>query len=556
MFNSKQKQLFSGTNNKQTSANSPFVTAGLKKSAETLSGNGAKKYSTTGNPFVDQFGKVSSYRTPRTFEQITNDCEVLWATNPKLTVLFIFYLRMITRVVQFWDGTFTKTSQKGAEMRHEGIMRMIWLHFKAPKTFWNNIVLYVAIGSWKDIITMLSYDLQYNGWKDRKLDWNQFGNLILSGLENKNTSELIKKYLPQIKSVNKCTTLESQADNLISKWICSLLFGNKGEESGHTYKKYRKLKSSGTAHEWQQLISKRQFDRIEFDKVHGRALNLLVRSKFLFNQGLSDKYANWVEKPTTEVKYTGFVHELFDKLPASLISLDKNRVTTINKQFGTLVKKGGEQQQTSLIVVRDTSGSMSSNATGTTMSCYNVAKALALYFSEFLTGAFSNTWIEFNSTAQMHNWKGNTPLEKWYNDKSGYVGSTNFQSVINLLCNIKSQGVSEKDFPTGILCISDSEFNPTQLGQTNVETALNTLRRAGFSNEYVNNFVIVLWNLSSNAYGRNTGQKFETYGNVPNVFYFSGYSPATISFLTNKIMNVEELFMNAMDQEILNMIDV
>lgn len=101
-----------------------------------------------------------------------------------------------------------------------------------------------------------------------------------------------------------------------------------------------------------------------------------------------------------------------------------------------------------------------------------------------------------------------------------------------------------------------SEFNPTALGKTNVDTALITLKSVGFSDEYVNNFVIVLWNLQSNAYGPTTGKKFETYGNVPNVFYFSGYSAATVSFLTSKIKNAEELFLEAMNQEVLNMIEI
>lgn len=548
MFNSKQKQLFSG--NKQTTT-SAFVNAGLKNSAVIVSENGAKKYSTTGNSFVDQFSKLGSYKAPRNFNDISQDCELLWGTNKKLAVLFIFYIRMINRITQFWNGSKTTVPQKGGELKHEGIFRMIWLHFKSPEIFWKNIDIFIAAGSWKDIITMLSYDLQYNGWDKRKLDWDKFGNLILSGLENKNNSELLKKYLPQIKSNNQCKTLESQADNLIAKWICSLLFGNKSETSGTTYKKYRKLKTSGTAHEWQQLISQRKFDRLDFGKIHGRALNLLVRSKFLFNQNLSDKYAEWITKPEVEVKYTGFVHELFDKLPRSLTSLGNNEQITINKQFQTLVNKGGEKSQSSLIVVRDTSGSMGSIATGTSMSCYNVAKALALYFSEFLTGSFSNAWIEFNSTAQMHKWTGNNPIEKWYNDKSNYIGSTNFQSVIKLLCTIKQQGIPESEFPTGILCISDSEFNPTSLNKTNVDQALNTLRHY-FSNEYVNNFVIVLWNLQSS--GR--GNKFETFGDVKNVFYFSGYSASTISFLTNKIKTASELFEEAMNQELLNIIEV
>lgn len=561
MFTAKQNTLLPIKEKavKTAKTTSAFVAKALENKAVTKSGNGAKKFSTTGNPFVDQFGKLGSYKSPRTFDEISNDCEKLWALNPLMTVLFIFYIRMITRIVQLFNGLSTKVSQKGAELKHEGIMRMIWLHFKAPDTFWKNIQVFIAIGSWKDIITMLSYDLQYNGWDKRKLNWMNFGALILSGLENKNTSELLKKYLPSIKSNSQCNTLESQADNLIGKLICSLVFGNKHEETGSTYKKYRKLKSSGTAHEWQQLISQQKFDRIEFNKIHGRALSLLVRGKFLDTSKLRDKYTAWITKPeTTNVKYTGFVHELFSTCRSygTLVKMPKAEQETINKQFQTLVDKGGESKQSNLIVVRDTSGSMGLPATGTNMTCYDVAKALALYFSEFLTGKFADAWIEFNSTAKMHTWSGNTPLEKWYNDKSGFVGDTNFQSVVQLFVKLKQQGIPESEFPTGILCISDSEFNPSQLGETNVESALATLRQGGFSEEYVQNFVIVLWNLQNSYYGNGSGEKFETYGGTPNVFYFSGYSAATVSFLTSEIKNTEELFNSAMAQEVLQLIEL
>ena len=110
-----------------------------------------------------------------------------------------------------------------------------------------------------------------------------------------------------------------------------------------------------------------------------------------------------------------------------------------------------------------------------------------------------------------------------------------------------------------------SEFNPTQLGKTNVQTALGKLRGAGFSEEYVSKFKIVLWNLRSNYYGRGTGEKFETYGDTKNVFYFSGYEASTIAFLTGVTKpdkefkepeTAEELFKAAMDQEILNLVTI
>lgn len=559
MFNSKKKQLFEVARKKTTSDN-PFISASMKEQAVTQSGNGAKKYSTSGDDFVDQFSKLGTYKAPRTFSEIASDCEILWASSPKFATLFAFYVRIIPRKVQLMTGDTTSAPQKGGELKHEGIMRMIWLHMKSPKTFWDNIGLFIAVGSWKDVITMLRYDLVHHGWNGRKLDWNKFGSLLLSGLSNSNSVDLIKKYLPQIRTKSVCTTVDAQANVMIAKWICSLVFGNK--ETSANYKRYRLLKNSGGAHEWQQLISQGKHDLIDFNKIHGRALNLLVRSKYLFNQGLSDKYAAWVSKPETEVKYVGFVHELFQpfdvdnwmRLSQPLSSIPQHIQDTVNEQFKTLVKKAKDGENfTNLMVVRDTSGSMGSMAKGTKMTSYSIAKAIALYFSEFLSGPFAGHWIEFNTTAKMHQWKGNTPMEKWFNDRTSFIGTTDFQRVIDLFCNMKRQGVAESDFPSGILCISDGEFNVAALGKTNVEMARAKLLSGGFSREYAQNFIIALWNIP-NSYCEDSSVKFETFGEVQNVFYMSGYSASIVSFLNGKVSTPRELFEAAMDQEILRMV--
>jgi hypothetical protein len=157
----------------------------------------------------------------------------------------------------------------------------------------------------------------------------------------------------------------------------------------------------------------------------------------------------------------------------------------------------------------------------------------------------------------MHQWHGNNALEKWCNDSSRYVGGTNFQSVINLFATLKGKGIPESEFPTGILCISDSEFNPTSLDKTNVEQARITIRNAGFSNEYVDKFQIVLWNLASNYYGSGTGQKFETLATEPGTYYFSGLNGSVISFLNgHEILTPRQLVDNALDQELLNRISL
>lgn len=554
MFTEKKDSLFEVPVKKTEGTNfqNKFLQAGFQKAAETRSGNGALKFSTTGNDFVDQFNNLGVYRKPRTFQDISKDASTLWANNPRVSVMFILFLRIISRVVTFWNGNKTETVQKGAGLKHEAIMRMIWLHINHPAVFWKNIQLFIASGSWKDVFEMLRYDLMYNGWENKVLDWNKFGNLIAAGLENDNTTELVKKYLPQIKAKSKAETLQMQANTIIGKFICSYLKIN--------YVDYRKLKSSGKAHTWQQLISKRLYDKLNFDSVHGRALLLMVSGKFIANQKLEDKYENWIAaKPVA--KFTGYVHELAMKITDNLKKYQKD---TLNKQYEMLLQmaKNNVNLKAGFIVARDTSASMNGEIPGTKFSSGNVAKAMGIFFGDMLTGAFKDAWIEFHSTATLRQYKGSNFVEKWQNDRASFVGSTNFMAICDIFVRAKLQGVPEADFPTGILCISDGEFNPSQLGKTNVQTFRMALREAGFSQEYCDNFKIILWNIPNNHYGE-AKPKFETFGDVANVFYLSGYDGSLLGFLLGTESGdkptpktADELFNAAMDQEVLSLVEV
>lgn len=570
MFNSKQKSLFGSK--QTTSATSTmvvpenaFLKAGFRQSVTTNAlGNGATKLTTTGSDFVDQFASATNYRKPRSYQEISADMQKTWGQNPFLTMCLLFYLRMITRVIQLFDGVKTTTTQRGQGLKHEGIFRMIWVAINAPETFWKNITLFISIGSWKDIIMMLSYDLQWNGWEGRVLDWNKFGQLILAGLENPNNNQLLLKYLPQIKANSQCKTIEAQADNIIAKWICSLLFGEK-DTNGSTYKKYRKLKSSGTAHTWQQLISQKRMLQINFDTIHGRALAQLVSGKFLKNQGLEDKYNTWIEsKPVA--KYTGYVYELLQPVKSGYRNntLKPYQETTINKQFAQLIataKNGMKQGENGIIVVVDTSSSMTSTVPGTKVSAYDVAKSMALYFSYLLEGKFANAFMEFADSCSMEFWTGNTPVEKLQNDRSEAYGSTNFQGVANTFGGYLKQGVPESEFPTGILCLSDGCFNSNRDNKSNFKTLKTRLLDYGFSQKYVDNFKVILWDIPNNHYNQKSSG-FEEFADCPNLYHISGLDGSAIAFLTGTEKsesvpkNSEELFLAAMNQEVLNMIEI
>ena len=550
MFDERLQNLFG--------SNSP-----VKKVEYTTSGNGALKLTSTGDPFVDQFGLISQYRQLRPYSSVSKDMQELWNIDPMYTLKLLFYIRLITRKVKFFNGTETSKVQKGAGLRHEAFMRMLWLAVNHSDIFYKNLPLFITIGSWKDIIQLMSYDLQYHGWDNRVLDFNKMSDFILAGLENPNTCNLVKKFLPTIKAKSKCRTLESQADTIIGKFLTHKLFDG-GEFSPKLHSKnyhlYRKLKSSGTAHEWQQMISRSQFN-IDFSKVHGRALALLVSGNYLKNHNLEKDYENWIKKQPV-AKFTGFVYELFKGLNLNSPLYKKY---TIDKQFENLIQTAKEgSSESSFIVARDTSGSMSSNVKGLNISSNDVAKSIALYFSYLLKGKFANSYIEFDRKTELKYWEGNSPSDKYLRNTSCAYGNTNFLSIATLFIEIYKHTSIEK-FPTGLIAISDGEFD--SYGKDKCKTTFqlfkDRLLKAGFPKDYVDNFKIVLWDIPNNFYSyEEIRPKFESYADTPNFFYMGGFDPAGITFLLGGEVNKSipktprELFETAMNQEIMDYIQM
>ena len=230
-------------------------------------------------------------------------------------------------------------------------------------------------------------------------------------------------------------------------------------------------------------------------------------------------------------------------------------------QLVETAKNGMKKGENGLIVVIDTSSSMTSLVPGTKVSAYDVAKSMALYFSYLLEGKFANAFMEFANTCTMKFWLGNTPVQKLQNDTSEAYGSTNFQGVANTFAKYLGQSVAETDFPTGILCVSDGEFNRTTNNKSNFKTFKENLLKFGFSEQYVNNFKVILWDIPNTYYGKPTA-KFEEFADCPNMYHISGLDGSAIAFITgteksiSAPKNSEELFFAAMAQEVMNMIEL
>lgn len=573
-----------------------FVKNCLLQAAETVSGNGALKYSTSLNPFVDDFASMGQYLN-RSYEMSAETIAKEWSIDPTTTLQMLGYLRLITRK----ETNIYKTNavQRGQGLRREFIHRMMWLAINHPDSFYKNLPIFVEIGSARDLFALLRWDFTNNGWENRKLNWNKMYDVIDALLRNASTRDLVLKFLPTPRTNKKMTTDHARANNVIARWLAWKMFPNRPD----ALKQYRKLKSSGSAHTWQQQIAQEQYQDIDFDKVPSGALATFAKPRryvhrprkniytgvktivpvrsddttFLERHGLEEKYLDWINKQD-DVNSTEYPHIVLGPLaeccPRYGVQFKLPEVTrvTMDKKFQKLLNVGrdGVDTNSRFIAVRDTSSSMTSSIPGQKFSSNHVAKSLALYLSQFLEGPFKDCWIEFADNAEMRIFEGKSYSDKYLNDHRVAYGSTEFLSVARLFVNAKNSGVAESEMPTGIVCFSDGEFNPASLGRyygpgiddqkTNFVAFLDILREAGFSQDFVDNFRIVLWDIPNDFYSNRPSTKFEAPADTPNFFYFSGYDPAVISFLMgNKYeekpkqpKNAVELMTSALDQEILN----
>ena len=501
------------------------------KTAENLeeSAEGAAKLASTLDPFVDQFAKAALYREPRQYDEIAKDQEVLYAIDPIMTIRLSLYFRIITRNVSDFG------MHRGNGLKNESILRIKWLLVNHYDTMRPYLCLLPILGSWKDLFELETLEPEHT------IEGSIY-ELIDQGITNTNTCDLVKKYLPTIQ--NKPKTYRARLRTNIAKTLAKRWFKSK------PYEQYRKLKASGTAHQWQQAISKGK--PINFDTVAGKALSLLVHSKYLESHNLVNDYLKWLDTKES-VKCTSFVGELFGDLSNEVLR------QTANKQFAKLIKNLNVEN-TSYLTVVDCSGSMASQAIGSNTTSLNLAYAIALYFSYTLKGLFADHYATFDQTCTLRKFTGNTPVDKFLNASSHEAyGPTNLQAVASMLVKTKGHGVKEEDFPKGILLISDGEF--ANMGHyTEFENFKVNLLNGGFSQEFVDNFKVVLWDIPNSYYGHPRVQ-FETTADTPNIFYMSGLDPATIAFIfEDKVMQrpaprtPRELFEAAMSQPILELV--
>ena len=549
-----------------------FTDIAFSKANFTLTENGAKTYVTTNSAIVDQFGKAGNFRG-RTLAEVFADQAKIWNENAEAALRFPFYLRMITRKVKVNAENETDKVQSGQGARDEAFKRLLWIAAEQPEAFYNNIWILPLVGSWKDLWTLMFYDIKEN---TKCLNQKAIFEIIAQGLLCETHVDLIKKYMPRIKSQSKCHTDWTTITNDLAKAFAI--------QMGISYKEYNKMKASGKAHDFQKLICSRNYKDLNWNHIPGRALNLLVSSKFLSNHNLNEEYTEWIlQQPVA--KFTGYVFELAKRLreargsrygysrgKGANVSLELKH--TLDAQFNGLVDKArnGGKIVENIWCCLDTSGSMNQRGNGLNdVCCSDIASSLALFFASLNTGPFHNKVIMFDNISTPHDMVGESFCDRIMNLPSVGCGGTNFQSAVDEIIKIRKAHpeIPLEQWPTTILVVSDMEFNPSNMHwyggnrhqtETNYEYSVKSLKEV-FPSEFVDNMKFIWWD----CVARHGVNHFEGDAFTSGCTFLSGWDGSIITKLfgeesrvideeTGKVRNItaEELVAKALNQEILS----
>ena len=557
-----------------------FISSVMASKGSAYTENGAISYASTGKELIDQFGKAASFRG-RDISVVFDEQARLWDENPEAALKFPFYLRLITREAKMGDGTKTEKVQRGAGVKDEAYKRFVWILKNHPDEFYRNLYLIPVVGSWKDIWQILYYAEDAGV----KADKNKFFEVVAEGLASETQVDLVKKYLPRIRSTKKCKTNWALCTNKYAKEFVA--WADKQLEGTFNAQSYRNLKASGQAHDFQKAICSRRYDELNFKTIPGKALLSLVSGEFLKNHRLTEKYIEWI-KSQPVAKFNGYPYELGHKLGCwgstwgrfmrakDVKEPDLATILTVDKQFENLIqtgRKNGGAITGNVWCALDTSSSMYSTIPGSDIRSLDVCKSLGIYFSTLNEGAFHKNVIMFDSTSRVKQLSGSFS-EMWKQIPYDSMGSTNFQSVVDEIVRIRKSkpNIPLEDYPKTLLVVSDMQFNPSgeycynyswngRDSLSNIEAAKRKLRSA-FPEEFVDEFKFIWWNVTS----RRTEDMPSTLEDSSS-YFFSGFDGAVISFLLGgdaqvtdketgekRIPTAEELVEIALSQEVIALV--
>lgn len=466
--------------------------------------NGAISNATTGfskySSCLDYWSKAGTYSN-RSQEEVDSSMNSIFNDDPQVALKIVFGLRLITRK----HAVDSNNSQSGYGRRDEFYKAVNWMVRNKPDLLYKNLDLIPEFGSYKDFFCEEFL---------KCLDQNKVFDFIGANLNN----DLLRKFLPQIRSKNSVRTERDRARSNWAKNFCKYM--------KISHRDYRRIKSSGIAHLYQKNMSSNAWDRLDFNSIPGRAMLHLISRKgkkdklsALERHGQVERYSTWLDTQSS-VKFNGYPYEL-----TKAASKHRSGIQTLlyNKQFENLLQHFKGHTLGNVMCAIDTSGSMTMPVAGD-VTAYDVCVSMGLVFSSLNVGEFKDSIVAFDDRSQLIKLKGS------FTDRLDQIrrmttawGSTNFQSVIDLLVQtrISNPKIPVNEYPETLLVISDMQFNPVGGNtQTNYNAAMAKLASVGLGA-----MRIIWWCVNGN-----TGD-FPSQMNDKGVYMISGFDPVNIKAL-------------------------
>ena len=477
-------------------------------SEKQLTENGAVGYVTSGKKLLDINFKASSFRNMNE-DNIKSLFAEAYYEDPIMALKWLFFLRDV---------------RGGMGERRSFRICFDWLIDTRKEVASAVVDLLPEYGRWDDLILLADSKIED---KVVKIVKTQLEMDVMDKSLGKSVS-LISKWLPRVNTSSDETV--ARAKRLASKL-------------GMTEKEYRKLVSSLNKYIKTVEIdmSANKWGEINYESVPSKA-NLLYKDAFLKHDEVRRKeYLEILKKGEIKINAeTLFPHDIVHKYSISCweVFTTDETIEQLWKNLPDYVKGNNNT-----IVVADGSGSMCTKVSNTSVTCLEIANALAIYFSERASGQFKDNYITFSRHPKFVDFSNAKTLREKIRIalRHGENSNTDIEATFKLILNAAiNNHISQEEMPTNILVISDMEFDEgrNNCGKTLFEEIADEYAEYGYKLPR-----LIFWNICSRT------------GTVPlqendlGVALVSGFSPAIMNMVLSGELDPYKCLLEALNVE-------
>lgn len=449
--------------------------------------NGMPTLATSGNELLDMFGIIGNRNF--NFEYNNHKIEVVKTTDPALTGRLFLWAR----------------DCRGGAGHRDPIRKLILKYAGADLKFALALAVKLPeVGYYKDLIYLYENTFskeEFSAFKTGIVD------LIIIELTNalkEKRFSLLAKYMPR-------------------KGQTAVMLRNELKLSP---KQYRKLVVQLSKTVEQQMCMK-EWDKIKFENVPSVAM-MRYRRAFERHTSNYEEFQDKVAKGETKLNAAQLTPGKIVYQVERTSRSESTQLTYLQNAWNSLPDYLDNSTERWLPVI-DVSGSMTTQAGNTNMTCMQIAMGLGVYLSERNKGIFQEQFITFSSNPAFVDMKGKKfqDIKNKFNwiTQQHWDMSTNLERVFDLVLNAAVENsIKESEMPTKIVIFSDMEFNSATRNSN--DRALTMIKRryteAGYEMPQ-----LVFWNLD----GRDNNMTVNI--NDKGVCQVPGYRPVVLKNLAN-----------------------